>query len=99
MASPAAAGVAAVIRSRYPELSAAQVKDILVTSNVKQTGKVYKPGTTDLVEMSDICVGGGTVNLVTAATAASTTKGKGKSAKWKTAKIANGTGGKKIVTP
>ncbi len=99
MAAPCAAGVAAVVRSRFPDLSAAQVRDLMISSNVKQEGKVYKPGTTEEVMMSEICVGGGIVNLVTMAEAASRTKGKGKSAKWKTAKSGKSTGGVKIVTP
>ena len=99
MASPCAAGVAAALRSRFPDLSATQVKDVLISSNVPQTGKVYKPGTTEEVELSEISVGGGTVNLYTASVAASKMKGKGKSAKWKTARSSKGTGGAKIVTP
>jgi cell wall-associated protease len=99
MAAPCAAGVAAAVRSRYPELSAAQIRNIMISSNVQQQGKVYKPGTTEEVMLSDISVGGGTVNLVTMATTASKTKGKGKSAKWKTARSGKTTGGSKIVTP
>jgi subtilisin family serine protease len=99
MAAPCAAGVAAVIRSRFPELSAAQIRDMMISSNIKADGKVYKPGTTEEVMMSEISVGGGTVNLVTMATEATKTKGKGKKAKWKTAKSGKTTGGTKIVTP
>ncbi len=35
MASPATAGVAAIVRSYYPELSASQVKHILMNSGTK----------------------------------------------------------------
>jgi subtilisin family serine protease len=99
MAAPCAAGVAAAVRSRFPELSAAQVREVMISSNVPQPGKVLKPGTTEEVMFSDISVGGGTVNLVTMSTVASKTKGKGKSAKWKTAKSGKATGGIKIVQP
>jgi cell wall-associated protease len=99
MAAPCAAGVAAAIRSRFPELSAGQVKDILISSNVAQAGKVYKPGTTEEVAMSELCVGGGTVNLFTASQVAAKTKGKGKAAMWKKARSGKTTGGQKIIRP
>jgi cell wall-associated protease len=99
MAAPCAAGVAAAVRSRFPDLSAAQVRELMISSNVKQDGKVFKPGTTEEVSLSEISVGGGTANLVTMSEAASRTKGKGKSAKWKMAKTGKTTGGTKIVTP
>ena len=55
MASPAAAGVAAIIRSYYPELSATQVKDIMIKSVIKQDGEVSKPGSsTEKVKFSNI---------------------------------------------
>ncbi|MCO7184111.1 S8 family serine peptidase [Tenacibaculum sp. XPcli2-G] len=45
MASPAAAGVAALVRSYYPELTASQVKHILMNSGTKIDLEVNKPGT------------------------------------------------------
>ncbi|AZJ34578.1 S8 family serine peptidase [Tenacibaculum singaporense] len=45
MASPAAAGVAALVRSYYPELTASQVKHILMNSGTKIDLEVVKPGT------------------------------------------------------
>jgi subtilisin family serine protease len=66
MASPAAAGVAAVIRSYYPELSAVQVKHIMEASVVKQDGEVIKPGTTEKVKFTELCVSGGTVSATNA---------------------------------
>jgi len=76
MASPAAAGVAAIIRSYYPELSAKQVKNILETSVVKQEGDVNKPGSTEKVKFSDLCVSGGIISATNAAALAEKTKGK-----------------------
>jgi subtilisin family serine protease len=63
MASPSTAGVAAMIRSYYPELSASQVKHILMNSGTVINFKVVKPGTQDdLVSLSDLCVSGRIVN-------------------------------------
>ena len=67
MASPSTAGVAAMIRSYYPELSASQVKHILMNSGTVINFKVIKPGTEDeLVELSDLCVSGRIVNAYNA---------------------------------
>ncbi|CAM1369726.1 Subtilase family protein [Tenacibaculum sediminilitoris] len=44
-ASPATAGVAALVRSYYPELTASQVKHILMNSGTKIDLEVVKPGT------------------------------------------------------
>ncbi len=86
MAAPAAAGVAAIIRSYYPELSAKQVKDIMVKSVLPQDGEVTKPGTTDKVKFSELSVSGGIVSATNAITMASTTKGKKvKKATWREA--------------
>ncbi len=87
MASPAAAGVAALIRSYYPALSAVQVKHILETSVVKQDGEVNKPGSTDKVKFSELCVSGGTISATNAVTVAEKTKPakKSKKAIWREA--------------
>ena len=89
MASPAAAGVAALIRSYYPELSAVQVKHIMETSVVKQEGEVTKPGTTEKVKFSELCVSGGTVSATNAVTMAANTKAAKKSKKsiWREAGV------------
>jgi subtilisin family serine protease len=83
MASPAAAGVAAMIRSYFPALTAKQVKSIMLESNVSMTEKVKKPGTDDLVLLSDISVTGGVVNATRALELAAKTKGKKKANKAK----------------
>lgn len=44
MASPAVAGVAALIRSYYPKLTAAQVKEVIVNSGLPLTNKVVVGG-------------------------------------------------------
>lgn len=44
MASPAVAGVAALIRSQYPNLTAAQVKDVILNSGLPLTTKVIVAG-------------------------------------------------------
>ena len=63
MAAPSAAGVAALVRSYYPQLSASQVKHILMNSGIKINFEVIKPGTADeKVSFSDLSVSGRVVN-------------------------------------
>jgi len=81
MASPMVAGVAALIRSYYPELSAKQVKDIIMESSTPWKAKVLKPGTEDKVALSELSVTGGLVNVYDAVKLASQTKGKKKASK------------------
>lgn len=73
MAAPSASGVAALVRSYYPELSAAQVKKILMNSGVKINFKVIKPGSQsqdnpdgELIPFSDLSVTGRIVNAYNA---------------------------------
>jgi len=67
MAAPSTAGVAAMIRSYYPELSASQVKHILMNSGTKINFKVLKPGSkTEMVSLSELCVSGRIVNAYNA---------------------------------
>ncbi len=63
MASPVTAGVATVLRSYFPDLTAAEVKEIIMQSAVKVKGKVLIPGTKKKVKMTELCVSGGIVNL------------------------------------
>jgi len=58
MASPVVAGVATVIRSRYPSLTAAQVKDIIIKSSRKLPATVTQPGTFEEVSSSAMGIGG-----------------------------------------
>lgn len=62
MACPVVAGVAALILEHYPTLSAQQVKYVIENSTKAPKEKVKKPGTDDLVDMSDISKSGGIVN-------------------------------------
>ncbi len=79
MAAPAAAGVAALIRSYYPTLTAVQVKDILMSTTVMTpNAKVKRPGDGELVPFSELCVTGGVINVYEAVKKASTVKGKKK---------------------
>lgn len=63
MACPAAAGVAALLLSYFPELTAEQVKTILKQSTRKFDGlKVSKPGSSEEVPFSQLSATGGLVN-------------------------------------
>lgn len=69
MAAPSTAGVAALIRSYYPELSANQVKMIIMNSGTKIDLQVVKPGSQsqenpkgEMVPFSDLSVTGRVVN-------------------------------------
>lgn len=66
MASPVCAGVAAMIRSYFPTLTAIQVKECLMKSvyPVKQT--VTMPGSGKKTKLSKLCVTGGVVNAYNA---------------------------------
>ncbi len=73
MASPATAGVAALIRSYYPELSASQVKHIIMNSGTKINLEVMQPGSVSAdnpngtkVPFSDLSVSGRVVNAYNA---------------------------------
>ena len=81
MAAPVVAGVAAILRSYFPDLTAQQVKEILLTSSVKQKLKVVKPGTSEQVPFSQLSTSGGVVNTYNAVRMAQTVKGKKKKKK------------------
>lgn len=70
MASPNVAGVAALIRSYFPSLTAAQVKQILKDSSIKPTHNVYiiDKATNERIEkpFSEFSVSGGIVNAYNA---------------------------------
>lgn len=67
MAAPAVTGVAAMVRSYYPELSASQVKHILMNSGIKVDKQVKLPGSQDkLVPFSDLSVSGRVLNAYNA---------------------------------
>jgi subtilisin family serine protease len=64
MAAPVVSGLAALIRSYYPQLTAVQVKDVILKSVVKINHKVtYKEGTKEKnIAFEDLCKTGGIVN-------------------------------------
>lgn len=73
MAAPSTAGVAALVRSYYPKLSASQVKHILMNSGTLISIDVIKPGsqsrenpTGDLVPFTELSVSGRVVNAYNA---------------------------------
>ncbi|MFA6260418.1 MAG: S8 family peptidase [Bacteroidia bacterium] len=67
MAAPVTAGVAAIIRSYYPSLSAAQVKTLLMQSVDPVKSKVVLPGSKKTkVKMTDLCISGGVINAYNA---------------------------------
>lgn len=59
LSAPLVARVAALIRSHFPNLTACSVKAILMKSVRKPVFMVLKPGTAQLVAMSDLCSSGG----------------------------------------
>lgn len=78
MASPMVAGQAALIRSYFPELTARQVKSVILGSVTPSTAKIKKPGSEDMVTLGDLCATGGYVNTYKAVQLAAQTKGKRK---------------------
>ncbi|MDQ1088900.1 S8 family peptidase [Siphonobacter sp. SORGH_AS_1065] len=67
MASPVAAGVAALVKSYFPKISAAQLKQLLVESATKfPTQQVNLPGGEGQVPFGDLSNSGGEVNAYNA---------------------------------
>lgn len=63
MAAPAVTGVVALIRSYYPKLTAAQVKQIIMKSGTKIDFEVMTPGSEPtMVPFTDLCVSGRVLN-------------------------------------
>lgn len=69
MASPMVAGVAAILMAYYPELSASQVKDIIMRTAITRRGDIvsHKIGYSyqaeaKLVPFATLCIAGGIVN-------------------------------------
>lgn len=80
MAAPVVAGIAAVLRSYFPELTAIQVKEIILNSAVKFEQVVRVPGRGEVKKASfnSLSVTGGIANLEEAVKLALTVKGKKK---------------------
>ena len=67
MASPEVAGIATLVRSYYPQLSASQVKHIIMNSGVKVDMEVLLPGEKDKkVKFSELSVSGKVANAYNA---------------------------------
>jgi subtilisin family serine protease len=63
MASPATAGVAALIRGYFPELKASEVRDVLMRTAVPYKRKLKVPGTKKTKQkLNTLCISGGFVN-------------------------------------
>jgi len=62
MASPEVAGIATLVRSYYPELSASQVKHIIMNSATRLKMQVKKPGEKEEVPFSTLSITGGAAN-------------------------------------
>jgi len=65
MACPATAGVATMIRSYFPELSAAEVREVLMKTTAKYSKTVVAPNG-EKAKMKDLCITGGFVNAANA---------------------------------
>jgi len=75
MASPVVAGIAALLRSYFPELNAEQIRYCIENSVVKIEDKVNKPGTENEEEVfSNLSKSGGIVNAFEAVKVATTLK-------------------------
>ena len=73
MAAPAVTGIAALIRSYYPKLSAAQVKQIIIDSGLPLKAKVIVPGgSTQAKPFADLSKSGKLVNAYNALILANT---------------------------
>lgn len=68
MAAPSTAGVAAIIRSYFPELKAEEVKALLMKTVVPYKKKVIVPGTKKKAKVKELCISGGFVNANNAVT-------------------------------
>ncbi|MEM1359159.1 MAG: S8 family serine peptidase, partial [Bacteroidota bacterium] len=78
MAAPMVAGIAALLRSYFPDLKAVQVKEIIMESAIPVSLEVTKPGSEESINFADLSVTGGLANAYTAVKLAEQTKGKKK---------------------
>ena len=77
MAAPMVAGIAALIRSYFPDLKAKQVKEIIEQSALPVNLEVNRPGSEgETVKFSDLSATGGLANAYSAIKMAEQTKGK-----------------------
>ncbi|MFT5015883.1 MAG: subtilisin family serine protease [Neolewinella sp.] len=76
MAAPMVAGIAAMLRSYFPDLKATQVKEIILESALPVNLEVVKPGSDEKIKFSELSATGGLANAYTAVKLAERTKGK-----------------------
>ena len=76
MAAPNVTGVAVVLRSFYPKLSASPIKHILMASGIDMNEKLKKPNSEDILAPFSYSISGKTVNLYNALLYASNYKEK-----------------------
>ncbi len=81
MACPLVAGIAALTLEYFPSLTAKQLKYVIEKSAQMPPYKVTKPGTDEMVNLSDISKTGGIVNAYEALKLAATLKGENKQTK------------------
>lgn len=74
MATPVVSGLAALLRSYFPALSATEIKKIIEQTVVMPTEKTLRPGSTDKVFMDQLCKSGGIINAFNAVQLAATYK-------------------------
>lgn len=74
MAAPVVSGIAALIRTYFPRLTAQQVKYVIENSAISfsDTVLIKIPGTEQLVSMKELCTSGGLVNAYKAVQLAAT---------------------------
>ena len=74
MATPVVAGIAALLRSYFPHLTAMQVREAIEKSATKGTEAIetYKPGTKEQIALTELCRTGGFVNAASAVEYAAT---------------------------
>ncbi len=81
MAAPMVAGLAATLRSYFPDLTAGQIKQIIMDSSVKVDHLVRVPGSDgDQAQLSELSVSGGVANTYRAIQMATNTQGRKKKA-------------------
>ena len=67
MACPMVAGVAAMLKSYFPEMSMKDIKDVILESSKSYKGTMqYLPGTEDEVDFGTMSTTGGVVNVLSA---------------------------------